>query len=195
MDALDALTRRVRDVEGAVALVLFGSYARGDFGRKSDVDLLVLACPQQEHPLAGIRGAVVRAAIETEGTFRLPMHLAVLVANVDAPEEIGGDLLHAMWSDGVVLFAEAAALAAMQPAGLAPWVVVRFSAAGMPPHKGVRLSRRLHGRGGRPGVVAAPAVQLARGAMLLPASQAGAVRDVLDETGTSYDMVPVWRPV
>ncbi|MBI4491688.1 MAG: nucleotidyltransferase domain-containing protein [Chloroflexi bacterium] len=44
--ALDDLTRQLRVVEGVVGLLLFGSYARGDFGRKSDMDLLVLVVDQ-----------------------------------------------------------------------------------------------------------------------------------------------------
>jgi hypothetical protein len=43
--------------------------------------------------------------------------------------------------------------------------------------------------------VAPPAVVLGRGAVLLPAAQTPPVRDLLDRTGATYDVVPVWRPV
>jgi predicted nucleotidyltransferase len=194
-DALDAFSRNLRDLEGVVAVVLFGSYARGDFGRKSDVDLLVLARSDSRRSMDEIGTAVARASIDAETGYRLPMDLAPLVADASKPEELGPDLVHAIWSDGVVLFAEASALAALKPTDLSPWTVVRFSAAGLPPSRGVRLSRRLHGRGQQKGLVAPPAVELGRGAMLLPAAQTRAVRDALDEAGTVHDLIPVWRPV
>jgi predicted nucleotidyltransferase len=193
--ALHALAQRLRDTPGVVGVVLFGSYARGDFGRKSDVDLLVLADLAGGRTLGDVRAAAVRAAIEAETAQRLPMHLAVLVADVAAPQDLGPDLVHALWTDGVVLFADAAALAVLRPTDLSPWVVLRFSAAGLAPSVGVRVSRRLHGRAGRPGLVRPPAVELGRGAFLLPASRSTAIRDALDEIGVDYDLIPVWRPV
>lgn len=193
MDGLDALARRLRDIDDVVGVILFGSYARGEFGRKSDVDLLVLADPDDDATIKHARDAIVRATIETEAAFHLPMHLAPLIANVRQPGELGPELLHAIWSDGVVLFAEAPALATLQPEGLAPWTAVRFSTADLPRADAVRLSRRLHGRDGQPGLVHLPAVELARGALLLPARQAQVVRDALDEVGATYDAIPVWR--
>lgn len=194
-EALDALVRVFRTMDGIVGLVLFGSYARGDFGRKSDVDLLVLTRRSPDRSLEEIRGAVVRAAIDAECTFHLPMHLAPVVADATTPAELGPDLLHAIWADGVVLFAEAAAIGGLQPDGLVPWAIVRFSAADLPPRQAVRLSRRLHGRGGRPGLIGQSVVELARGALLVPADQAPVIRDALDEVGATYDLVPVWREV
>lgn len=194
-EALDAVARELRRIDGVAALVLFGSFARGEQGRKSDVDLLVLARPGPGRSLDDIGREVSRFMLDAETAFRLPMHLPPLVADAGAPESLGADLLHAIWSDGVVLFAEAAALAALRPADLSPWVVVRFSSSGRPRHEAVRLSRRLHGRGDRPGIVAAPAVELGRGALLVPASQARALREALDEAGATYDAIDVWRAV
>jgi hypothetical protein len=38
-----------------------------------------------------------------------------------------------------------------------------------------------------------PGLDLARGAAFVPADQARAVRDALDDAGASYDIIPVWR--
>jgi predicted nucleotidyltransferase len=191
--ALDALVRGAREIDGVAAVLVFGSYARGDFGRKSDVDLLVLAAPAEDGALATTRRDAAELVAEVESSFRLPMHLVPLIAAANAPDELGPDLLHAIWTDGVVLFGEAAALGLLQPSGLAPWYVVRFSAADRPPSSGVQLSRLLHGRGGRPGLVRPPALALGRGALLVPATQVRSIREVLDEVGATYDVVAVWR--
>ena len=176
-----------------MALALFGSYARGDYGRKSDVDLLVLVGPMRDRSFDDLGHKVAQVVIDVEVSFHLPMHLAPLVAEVASPQRLGPDLLHAIWSDGIVLFAEAAALAALQPNGLAPWVVVRFSSANVPASQAVRLSRRLHGRDGKAGILVPPAIELGRGALLAPARQAQALREALDEAGATFDVVSVWR--
>lgn len=41
-ELLDEITRRIRAVSDPEQIILFGSYARGDFTRHSDLDLLVI---------------------------------------------------------------------------------------------------------------------------------------------------------
>ena len=51
--ALVVLTTQAQVLDGVVGVVLFGSYARGEFGRKSDVDVLVLVQPGEDLHLVG----------------------------------------------------------------------------------------------------------------------------------------------
>src|SRR2546428_12178626 len=118
------------------------------------------------------------------------MHIVPLIVATNAPDELGPDLLHAIWTDGIVLFGQAAALGLLQPSGLAPWYVVRFSTVGRPPSSGVRLSRLLHGRGGRPGLVPPPPLELARGALLGPAPPVHGAPAPLDGGGASHPAPP-----
>jgi predicted nucleotidyltransferase len=191
--ALEALATQAQVLDGVVGVVLFGSYARGEFGRKSDVDVLVLVQPDEVAP--AVRRNVVRIALEAETTHRLPMHIALLVAAARTPKELGDQLLHALWADGIILYAQAAALVMLQPTGLAPWEVLRFSAAGLSPSRRVQVSRLLHGRTRtQRGVVQPPGLLLGRGAVLVPPGQAAALRQAFDELGVIYDAVSVWRP-
>lgn len=191
--ALDDLVRRLRSDDAVVAIVVFGSYARGDFGRKSDLDLLILlrSLPDFERGVAEER--VVSAVVETESTTHLPVHLAPLVADAKSPQALGPTLLHEIWTDGVVLYGAMSALASLQPTGLSPWSVVRFSLLGVAPNERVRLARRLHGTARREAIIRLPGINLARGAALVPADQARAVRDALDDAGAIYDIILVWR--
>ena len=191
--ALDALVQRLRASREVAGLILFGSYARGDFGRKSDVDLLILFEAVASPETAAAGRAAIRQVGEVELEARLPMHLAPLLASVEQPETLGADLLHDIWRDGQVLYARAAALAFLQPDGLTPWALIRFSAARASPRERVRLSRRLHGMAGRPGLVHPPSLTLGPGTLLVAASQAQAVRTALEEAGAAYDVLPVWR--
>ena len=65
--------------------------------------------------------------------------------------------------------------------------------AGARPEERVRLSRRLHGIKGKGGALGPEAVALGRGALPIPASQQAKTREILDEAGATYDVIPVWR--
>lgn len=193
--ALDDLVRQLRQEAQIAGVVLFGSYARGDYGRSSDVDLLVLFGDVAEPELAPIGRAVSHTISRLEVAHRLPMHLAPLLASSAHPERLGADLLHALWRDGVVLYAQAGALGRLLPgAGLSAWTVVRFQVAAAPAAERVQLSRRLHGRqAGRPGLVRPPSLVLGPGVLLLAAEHTAAVTQALDAAGATYDLLPVWR--
>lgn len=190
--ALDALVHRLRGDAEVVGVVLFGSYARGEFGRKSDVDLLILFEGEEPPERAEIGRAALRTCGEIETEYRLPMHLAPLLASVDRASDLGPDLLHAIWTDGLILYADASALARLQPPGLAPWVAIRFTTVRLSPSERVRLSRLLHGFGSRPGLVQPPGLVLGKGALLVPGAQQKGLRDALDTVGASYDLFPLW---
>lgn len=190
--ALDDLVRQLRADAAVAALIVFGSYARGDFARKSDLDLLILLHAAGSAERNDAERRVVRAVVEAESDHRLPVHLAPLVTEATRPEELGSALLHNIWTDGVILYGEASALAPRQPRGLAPWSVVRFSLAGVPARERVRLAHHLHGTETRPGLIHLPGLNLARGAAFLSANQIRSVQNALDEAGATYDIIPVW---
>ena len=173
--------------------MLFGSYARGDFGRSSDVDVLVLLDGTALTERTDAHASAAKLVNQVEFEFRLPMHLAPLVANAEHPEVWGSDLIEAIWSEGVILYARAGVLARFRPPGLAPWMLARFSVAAAPPADRVRLSRRLHGVGKRPGLIRPPALALGPGVVLVPGHLQQALRDALDDAGATYDLFPIWR--
>src|SRR5581483_996389 len=186
--ALDTLAQRLRAYD---AVVVFGSYARGECGRRSDVDLLIVLDAGRQPNVDG-RGAggkasseraigaanacrplsdvVVQLISELESEWRLPVHLSPLITSLDRIGELSTDLLHNIWADGLVLFARAGALARLRPTGLAPWALVRFTASRARPTDRVRLSRQLHGlrSSGAPGIIRAPGMVLGRGTLLIP---------------------------
>lgn len=191
--ALDTLVQRLRGLDDVVGIIVFGSYARGEFGRTSDVDLLIAFHGQERPELTPIGQSVLRVVGDVTAEARLPMDLSPLLISIDRPEDLGPDLISNIWGDGVILYGRMAALARLQPPGLNPWVIVRFSVARASPTDRVRLSRRLHGTGGRRGIVRSPSIVLGPGALLAHISQRNAIRDALDESGATYDFFPIWR--
>jgi predicted nucleotidyltransferase len=194
-DALQGLVRGLSRIQTVVGVVLFGSFARGDYGRNSDLDLLVLLDDEAAAESGEAEQAVLKLVGELESEWALPMHLSPMFATIRHPEQLGQDLLHDIWRDGVVLYGEADALARLQPEGMAPWVLFRFSTTRMRPASRATLSRRLRGAHGRSGLVEPPGMIMGRGAVLVPGGQHRRIRDALDVAGATYDVIPVWRPV
>lgn len=192
--ALRELTDAVIRIDVVAALVLFGSFARGEYGRKSDVDLLVLLDQDDAAESSPVSQQILRLIGELESQWRLPMRLAPMISSARRPDDLGADLMHDLWHDGVVLYGQAHALAALQPDTLVPWTLFRFSASKAAPSERVHLSRRLHGSRERPGLVRPPALVLGRGALLVPADQHRPVLEALEVAGATYDIIPVWRP-
>jgi predicted nucleotidyltransferase len=191
--ALNSVAEQAARTDGVTAIAIFGSYARAEHGLKSDVDLLVLVADGDAGETA--RRGMLEAIGEAEVTELLPMHLAPLVVQASRPDDLGPSLLHSLWSDGVILFARAGWLARLQPTGLAPFALVRFASSRASPSERVRLSRKLHGTGGRRGILGPGSLTLGPGVLLLPAGQLAPIRAALDEAGSSYDVIAVWREV
>src|SRR5205085_154732 len=82
-------------------------------------------------------------------------------------------------------------LARLLPGGMTPWTLARFSVARVPAADKVRLSRRLHGHGKRPGLLCSPALALGPGVVLVPAEWQATLRVALEEAGATYDLFPL----
>jgi predicted nucleotidyltransferase len=191
--ALGQLTAGVREVDGVVGLILFGSYARAEFGRMSDVDLLVLVAGNAPVEASEPGRRALQLVGRVEADYQLPMHLAPVLVRTGDVQGLGNELLTDIWRDGIVLYGVASHLAALRPSGLAPWALYRFSMAKAPASDRIRLSRRLHGFGKATALVKPPAVTLGRGVLLVPASLSLRVRAAFDEAGATYDAIEVWR--
>lgn len=69
---INKLTEKISSIEEVVAIILFGSFARGDFGPKSDIDLFILVqtkrCRQKiENTISNFKaGRLIQLIIRTE---------------------------------------------------------------------------------------------------------------------------------
>lgn len=71
--ALDSINCALRAEPEFLGLLVFGSYARGDFSRKSDVDLLVLFPGAGERERSPVAARIRKLVSEAETAHRLPM--------------------------------------------------------------------------------------------------------------------------
>ncbi|MFQ5408482.1 MAG: nucleotidyltransferase family protein [Anaerolineales bacterium] len=199
---LTELTRRLAAREGLVAVVVYGSYARSEAGRTSDLDLFILfeLAAQLQACTQDVLAEVNR--LETEA--RLPFHLAPLLASLDSLDQLGERLVQAIASEGIVLHGRLAGLRRLLPQEPTPAFILTFSLAGVSSAARMRLQRRLHGyqawrtkdgvrrRVTYPGLLIPPARSLGAGALLLPGEQRAAVVEALTDAGAQVTEIPVW---
>lgn len=201
-DALGDLIGQLTSLDGVVALIVYGSYARGEAGKTSDLDLLVLFDTDRSLQRWGTEALSLISQAETEA--RLPVHLSPLLGSMDRLEDLGDALMHEIAMDGVVLYGHLPTLARLLPQHPEPAVVIAFTMKGASPADRMRLNRRLHGysawreRDGRrervtyPGLITPPARSLGSGVLLVPGDLRSAVIEVLTDAGALYTETPVW---
>jgi predicted nucleotidyltransferase len=134
LENLSYLSKKLADLESVAAVVLFGSHARGDAGRKSDVDLLVLVDkhnPKLEERIGTILGGresrVVPVVLTTE-EFAKNKQLAFNILR-----------------DGIVFYKRAGQLDlpfALQERAV---ILYTFNISKQPQSKKVKINRALYG--------------------------------------------------
>jgi predicted nucleotidyltransferase len=200
VEALQSIVWQVSAIRHVQAVALFGSYARGEAGASSDVDLFVLmdtTDPPEQLPEGR---QVIAACGDAEAAHRLPVHIAPLLVSSMRLAEVSEHLLRNVLADGVVLYGKMAHLAALvSPDKLTPMVVVSYSLGKQANREKVQLHRRLFGYKTAAGhqserIVQPPGRRLGPGVVLIPLSQQTRVVRALREVGALFSEVPVWVP-
>ena len=63
-------------------IILFGSYARGDFNKNSDIDIMILT-DLTDDEIVQCRSEIVQLAYNIEWNNKFNIHLSPLVKNID----------------------------------------------------------------------------------------------------------------
>lgn len=96
---IEEATRLLADAAHPEKIILFGSYARGDFDRHSDLDLLVI--------VSSVGNRIVEAARLRQVLAAIPMAIDIIVYPRSAVEERGhlpGTMLFEVLRQGRVLY-------------------------------------------------------------------------------------------
>jgi predicted nucleotidyltransferase len=170
----------MKEVEGTIGVVLFGSYSRGDYDEGSDVDLLVVF--KDKGTLNKGSKEIYRAASESD--------LFLQVISLTFDELKGSSLLGSVLQDGKICYANEDIRKLLTPVHK-PYALITYSTANLSPKERVVFTQKLKGRGkGKyryEGLIRElGGYKVGRGVMMIPMENLKAVTEHLEEKGIDY---------
>jgi len=186
IEDITELGREIGKISRVEAVVLFGSYARGDFDEGSDVDLLVVF--RDKFSLESGWCKV------TETTAKRHMFVQVVTMTVD--ELKSSSLLSVVLREGKILFStEGFSLPGLVK--FRPYALVSYDLRSMAPDSKVKFVQTLQGR--KSGKYAYKGMLLelggfkvGRNCLMLPQESVAKLTDFLDKEGVTYFTRHVW---
>lgn len=182
----EALASEIKGIEGVVAIVLFGSYARKDFHEGSDVDLLVLFKDKR----------ALREGVERVSEITSKRGLLVQVVALTLEEFSKSNMLETVLREGKEYYAKMDLRRLMTPR-LNPCALITYSTANLKPKDRVVFTQRLEGRGrGRykySGLVQElGGYKVGRGVIMVPFASLEPLLDHFEKLSIQYVVRCVW---
>jgi len=134
-EEIDRITKRMKEIEGVVGIVLFGSYSRGDYDEGSDIDLLVVF-ENKKNLDEGLKD-VYQITANTDLFFQ--------VIGLTTDELESSPILDTALREGKVYFARQKARRLLTSTRR-PDALVTYSTANLKPKQRVLFSQKLEGR-------------------------------------------------
>ena len=162
---INKLVQSLKSIEGVEAAIVYGSIARGDYGPKSDIDLLLIV---DTTDTAGIAQDIL-AGLQLNRTVQPLIRTQVQLEESDA------GLMKNIFMEGKVLFArKPLSMPVAAILELRPWVLYTFELIDLPQKEKARFNRQLYSSSiqGRIGGALGDAggKKLARGCVMVPAA-------------------------
>ncbi|MFC1530103.1 nucleotidyltransferase domain-containing protein [Gemmatimonadota bacterium] len=161
---INKLVQILKSIEGVEAAIVYGSIARGDYGPRSDIDVLIIVNTSDTADIA----QDILAGLQLNRTVQ------PLIRTQAQLEESDSGLMKNIFMEGEVLFARkplSVPVAAIL--NLRPWVLYTFKLTDLPQKEKARFNRQLYNSSnqGRAGGALGDAGgrKLARGCVMVPA--------------------------
>ena len=185
-EMIERVVDKIREVEGTIAVVLFGSYSRGDFDEGSDIDLLVVF--RDRSALNKSLREVYKATSESDLFFQ--------VIGLTLDELKDSPLLELALRDGKIYHASEDVKKLLTPKHK-PYALITYSTANLNPKERVSFTQKLEGRGkGKyryEGLVRQlDGYKVGRGVMMIPIENLKAITQHLEKKGIDYVIRHVW---
>ena len=130
---IERFVDRIKELPDLEAVVLFGSLARGDVDRRSDIDLLLVV---DREDLAPVRSEIATLITELKPHREISPTLTNL-------RDVDASFLRNVFREGRVLYGKL--LLTPEHLALEPRVMISYDLAGQKPADKVQISRRVHG--------------------------------------------------
>jgi len=187
---LDRLVEAISTIEGVVAIILFGSRARGDYDEYSDYDLLVVF--QND----GVMWKNRRKLYENVG--KLGLFTQVLTRSVEElAEKTEPTFLQNVLAQGVLLYLRYPFRAPALLQSLTPMTIVSYSLNGLDHNEKMKAIYRLFGKKAKnhssKGMVEqGGGKKLGDGCFVIPTENLTAITKVLDHFNVQFKAIPIY---
>lgn len=192
MEYASYLMRKAIDVE---SIIIFGSVARGDFDKESDIDIFVNIRNSRKVDKDIIRKATNEfygtKAFEKWKMLGIKNYFSVIVGNIDSNE--WADLRRSIMTDGIVLYGKYLA----SPKKMRHYVLISYESV-KNDKKRVNLHRKLFGyvlNGKRyPGIVEKEnGIRIYNNSFLIKIESYKKIKDIFNEMKISPKIIEVWK--
>jgi len=185
-EMIERVVDRMREVEGTIGVVLFGSYSRGDYDEGSDIDLLVVF--RNKSALNKSLRELYKATSESDLFFQ--------VIGLTLDELKDSPLLELALREGKIYYANEDVKKLLTPRHK-PYALITYSTANLDPRERVSFTQKLDGRGkGKyryEGLVRQlGGYKVGRGVMMIPIENLKAITQHLEKKGIDYIIRHVW---
>jgi predicted nucleotidyltransferase len=185
-EEIEHVASEIADIEGVEAVVLFGSYARGDYAEGSDVDLLALFKRKTD---------LDKGSTEVYGiTGKSALFFQVICMALEELES--STLLESVLRDGRILFSSKEARKSLTPVHK-PYALVTYSTANLKAKQRVIFSQKLEGRRQNKyryeGLIhRLGGYKVGKGVLMIPSGNLKALTEHFERTKIEYSIRYVW---
>jgi len=186
---LRRLVDAITNVEGVVAIVLFGSRAKGDFDEYSDYDLLVVF--EDDEVMWSNRRNLF------ENTGKLGLFAQVLTRSVrELWEKTETTFLQSILEHGIILYLRYPLKAPAFLQNLRPMAIVTYELKGLSQNEKMRLIYRLFGKQTVRGIVYQKGgKKLGDGCFMIPMENLEETIRFLKQNDVEFDVTRFYKPI
>jgi predicted nucleotidyltransferase len=184
---------------GLVLLALYGSVARGDQDRKSDIDVFAVFDSRKSHEENMDR------LMEIKG--ELDVSMDVHCSNVEDMAREDWTFVDNVLREGLILMVKPPLRIPVEKVlSLKPYTVFTYSTRKLGPSKAMQLKRALYGHvekksiGGKSrtyeykGIIRDERARLGRNVIIVPSELASSVRKIFEQLNVNYETISVYAP-
>ena len=190
---LDSLVKAIATVEGVVAIILFGSRARGDYDEHSDYDLLVIF--DDEESMWRNR----RKLFENVG--KLGLFTQVLTRSIrEFVKKTEPTFRQNILEQGVLLYLRYPFRAPAFCENLRPMAIVSYSMTGLSQTRKMKIVYQLFGKKMKKGqnvcgvVENSGGIRLGDGCFMIPIEKLETIRQIMNEYGIQFRIQRTYSP-
>jgi predicted nucleotidyltransferase len=202
-DAVFEFAKQVSKIPKIYGIFLFGSVARGEADKKSDIDFLIVLDTQQDPDMMDERNEVSQIALDLEKRFDKNIQLVFSNSRFD---KLDRQFIEDVFREGIILFGRPVMIADNK-VGFSPYVLIHYELAGLSSSDKMKVKRALYGYETRRAFKGKVYTSKAKGfvdelngkrtgiaSILLPHRKSQPVLETLERFGAKISKEMVWLP-